>query len=78
LVYDRFRGVCVLFGGTTLFEASNETWEWDGESWFLRDIGGPSPRVNPAMGYDSARRVALLFGGYLGTDFLGDTWEWMA
>src|SRR5262249_16298554 len=56
---DSARGVTVLFGG----EAENgpyfcgDTWEWNGTSWTLRAIDGPSPRREHAMVYDAARGV---------------------
>ncbi len=37
ITFDSNRGVTVLFGGLTAKGVSNETWEWDGESWTLID-----------------------------------------
>ncbi len=74
MVYDSRRGITVLFGGATgLATESNETWEWNGDTWSLRCACGPSPRDSVGMAYDSDRGVTVLFGGY------GDnnqTWEW--
>ncbi len=81
MVYDVARGVTVLFGGQiTQYEGgvSGETWEWNGNSWTQRVVGGPSPRSGHAMAYDSVRGVTVLFGGDTGDNPFanGETWEW--
>jgi hypothetical protein len=76
--YDSFRGVSVLFGGSSTLDfaaVNSETWEWDGTQWTLRSSTGPSARCDNAMAFDSNRHVVVSFGGYNGV-YLGDTWEW--
>lgn len=81
MAYDSRPGrhVVVLFGGDLGSGPTDETWEWDGDSWTRRNPTiSPSARHRPAMAYDSSpgRHVAVLFGGFDGVDVLGDTWEW--
>lgn len=83
LVYDRARGRVVLFGGGVGGGSGvdvDETWEWDGVVWTLRQpLVRPPARRGVTMGYDPTRAVTVLFGGGLGfslTPQLGDTWEW--
>jgi len=84
LTYDADRKVTVMFGGTTLntFGAqvtSRETFEWDGNTWLLRAMSGPTPRSGHTMVYDPDRKQLVLFGGSsTGSpyDTLGDTWEY--
>ncbi|CAN5871099.1 hypothetical protein BH11PLA1_BH11PLA1_15530 [soil metagenome] len=80
MVYDSFRGVCVLFGGRGDGAGEGlkgDTWEWDGNTWTERQVPGPAPREQFAMAYDSARHVTVLFGGNIGSNtFSGETWEW--
>ena len=67
MTYDSQRGVTVLFGGSTSLGGWNgDTWEYDGTTWQLRAIAGPSPREAHAMAYDSIRGVTVLYGGYDG------------
>jgi hypothetical protein len=78
VVYDRQRGVVVLFGGYRGgFGFYDDTWEWDGASWTHVQTTGPPSRGNFAMAYDGARNKTVLFGGAgAGGSFLGDTWEY--
>jgi len=74
MAYDAARGVTVLFGGF-----SNETWEWDGTTWRMHAVVGPSARMGHAMVYDAARGVVVLFGGQTGSaeyQNSAETWEW--
>lgn len=73
MVFDEYRGVCVLFGGG--FPRLGDTWEWDGTVWLQRASTGPAPRLRHAMAYDSARHRTVLFGGET-TEFASDLWEW--
>ena len=73
--------IAVLFGGTdqngTLL---GDTWQWDGSSWKVRKVVGPSARAGHAMA--SLNGTVVLFGGISGAPaagsfpVLGDTWEW--
>ena len=72
MVYDRARGVLVLYGGTT-GPAQYDTWSWDGVSWTdVTPASGPSA-VNPgrSMAYVSTSSTVVLY------DQMGqDTWIW--
>jgi len=80
MVFDSFRNVVVLMGGTdsTGIQLA-DTWEWDGKTWTQRSTGLPNapggPRVDHAMAFDATRGVTVLFGGdpLLGPN---QTWEW--
>ncbi len=74
--FDRHR--LVLFGGLSAAGLSDETWEWDGQSWSRACVDAscaasrPSARVGHAMAYDSNAGGVLLFGGSSGSD---ETWR---
>jgi hypothetical protein len=80
MAYDAARGVTVLYGGAYLdgvIEYHDDTWEWDGQTWTLRDALGPARRGYHGLAYDSARGVTVLFGGESGSStYFSDTWEW--
>lgn len=86
MVFSERDGVIVLFGGTTAaccpIGASDETWEWNGAEWTLRDtpLPRPDPRYGHAMLYDSSNSVVVVAGGgrELNGNFriLTDLWEW--
>lgn len=75
-VHDPQRGRTVMFGGSIGRVNSfhtDQTWEWDGESWVLRTLPlSPSPRAGCMGAYDQARQRIVMFGGYS----QGDTWEY--
>jgi hypothetical protein len=90
MAYDTHRRVCVLFGGgTNVFQHQipfNDTWEWDGSVWTMRQAHDPAatdrppPLDYPKMTYDSRRRRMVLIGS---TERVGGqvnpvtrTWEW--
>ena len=83
MAYDAARGVTVLFGGEFLdweewwFGATDETWEYDGQTWTQQHpAAAPSPRSAAAMSYDAIRQTVVLVGGETEDfDVLGDTWE---
>ncbi|MGI6394399.1 MAG: Kelch repeat-containing protein [bacterium] len=80
LVYDSARGKVVLFGGdnTGYGNYNDETWEWDGENWTLKNPANkPSARSGHALAFDSARGKVVLFGGEVGLfNYDNETWEW--
>lgn len=78
MAYDSDRQIVVLFGGTGGSPTSGrETWEWNGETWNLRSVIGPSQRSGHAMAYDKARHVVVLFGPNSETwEWDGHTWAW--
>lgn len=90
MAYDSDRGVCVLFGGgTNIFPSEtpfNDTWEWNGSVWTLRQGNDPAatdrppPLEKPIMVYDSVRRRTVLLGSseHIGVEVkpVTRTWEW--
>lgn len=74
--YDRARHRAVLFGGESTATVFNDTWEWDGSVWALRDSSpaplGPGNCSNHVMVYDAARGVSVAFGCGVGDEL----WEW--
>ncbi len=80
MTFDSVRGNTVLFGGTTANSESgrrSDTWTWDGSTWTVRSVSGPSPRLESPMVFDEARGVAILTGGYLGGNQRSrETWDW--
>ena len=84
LVYDENLNKTILFGGADSEKVLNDTWEFNGEKWFLISTNNsPPPRTFPSMTYDSVRKKILLFGGnrvLFGKDdndyeFFNDFWE---
>jgi hypothetical protein len=66
----------VLFGGSVGAEPTDDTWEWDGDTWIVRTPATrPPARYGHAMAYDAARGKTVLFGG-LGERVSADQWEW--
>ena len=78
VAYDSARRRLVLFSGIRRYgEASSDTWESDGTSWFHRASGAPASRSFFRLLYDSARGKTILLGGNKGDG--GDqseVWEW--
>jgi hypothetical protein len=54
---------------------TNQTWEWNGSAWSLRNTDGLPYELYGAMTYDGARGLCVLHGGVNG-DTSGQTWEW--
>jgi hypothetical protein len=84
MTYDVEREVVVLFGGrysNVPQNPTNETWEWDGQTWRQRFSLSGSPPANtaPSLVYDVARRRTILFGGIQSgapSSRSNDVWEW--
>lgn len=90
MAYDSDRGVCVMFGGgTNIFIGEtpfNDTWEWNGSTWTLRQGNNPTspyqppPMESPRLAYDSIRKRTVLLGSsqHIGFDYrpITNTWEW--
>jgi hypothetical protein len=75
MALDEARGRVVMFGGLVGVPgaAADDTWEWDGVTWTLRQPATrPPARYGHALAYDRARQRIVMFGG--GTDTA--TWEW--
>ena len=73
MVYDRARGVTVLYGGGV-----GLTWEYDGTAWSQ----SPAPQLDPSrrsdhgMAYDGRTGRVVLFGGDLGGSPTNDVYEY--
>ncbi len=85
VAYDSDRGRIVLFGGAVAGVPTDDTWEFDGESWHVIDVIGapPPPRVFHAMAYDPGRHEVVMFGGAAQlpvdgdmVDLQGDLWTY--
>ena len=73
--WDSARRRIVVFGGADPSN-SNETDEFDGETWTKLATGGPLPpkRTRGAGFYDPIRHELVIMGGQQNTTYLGDTW----
>lgn len=98
MVYDSSRRRTVLFGGEAYgvnprsgspnlgYFNSNDTWEWDGQSWVKRNPSTRPPALTQfGIAYDSRRGRTVVFGGYkfappnylLGSQVISnEIWEW--
>lgn len=80
--YDTKRGVVVSFGGRSGKEemVTNDTWEWNGDSW--RSVASPRmpARDHHALCFDERSGFTVLFGGGVFPRVAGpwatDTWRW--
>lgn len=82
MTYDSHRQVTVMYGGVVQVPTedpyvvenreSNETWEWNGDTWVQRfhEIH-PGLSINDRMAYDCLRRRCVMFVG-----MRRQTWEW--
>jgi hypothetical protein len=69
------RQVVVLFGGWENGPV-DETWEYDGRAWTLRQPATrPSARTT-RLAHDESRGRTVAFGGQSLTGFTDETWEW--
>ncbi|MEZ4368565.1 MAG: kelch repeat-containing protein [Kofleriaceae bacterium] len=79
-VYDPARARLVLFGGQVSAGGGtylNDTWEWDGATWFeALPPTLPPARASAAAFYDQARHRIVMFGGRGNGGALADTWTW--
>ena len=70
----------VLFGGWNgaLRVRFDETWEWDGDNWTLRNPASrPTARNGHALARNDDRGAVVLYGGEIGGGtMLPDLWEW--
>jgi hypothetical protein len=79
MAFDSMRGRVVLFGGYVggPLPITNDTWEWDGTTWFqMTPAWKPGARAYSAMAYDPIRHQTVLFGGQQYSNDLVDTWTW--
>lgn len=78
MCYDGSR--LVMFGGSTGFSASNQTWAYDGTTWSqLAPATSPTGKQGIELIYDPIRDVAVLYGSLNTSPFGGasvdQTWE---
>ncbi len=75
--YDNQNGRIILFGGIKDKTFLNDTWIFDGTSWFELQLPvAPSLRFGHVMFYDTKVHGIVLFGGFQSDNkFLNDTWE---
>jgi len=69
----------VVFGGVGAGKtAVRDTWEFDGSTWFRRNVSlAPRSRSKHAMADDPLRQRTVLFGGVDNKgQQLDETWEW--
>ena len=67
MVWDATRGVVVYHGGapgTGSTPASNETWEWNGVTWYQASSAGPARCASP-MAYNPVFLRTEMVGGAL-------------
>lgn len=81
MVYDKGRGVTVMFGGwngTSPGTDYRNTWEFDGVNWVDRGVFATAPATGYRTGmvYDDARGRVVLYGGYSGGAIQQKVWEY--
>jgi hypothetical protein len=80
MVYDKRRGLIVLFGGTPgQYIFYNDTWEYDGTDWRqITTAHSPPGALDGAMVYDEARGRVVLVTGWQAQGFgwVNETWEY--
>jgi len=80
MVYDKRRGLIVLFGGTPgQYIFYNDTWEYDGTDWRqVTTAHSPPGALDGAMVYDEARGRVVLVTGWQAQGFgwVNETWEY--
>lgn len=77
MVFDRSRGVTILFGGGTSESQFNDTWEWDGTQWeeiTLRDANPPARWTLGAV-FNGLNNQMMIYGG-LQEGALSDQWQY--
>lgn len=80
--YDKHHQKLVVFGGVfnspytpDEFIYFDETWEFDGYQWELKNpVHRPSARSDAVLCYSDALQKIVLFGGRNGTPYFDDTW----
>jgi hypothetical protein len=77
--YDEKRNVLVLYGGRpiALGQCNRETWEWDSQAWFKKDVQPPTACDHVKMVYDAASGESILFSGLDESESrINETWSW--
>lgn len=80
LVYDKGRGVTVMFGGFNGTPPGTDyrtTWEYDGIDWVVKPtVNAPLTGYRTGIVYDDARGRVVLYGGYASATVQQKTWEY--
>jgi hypothetical protein len=77
LEYDPARARCILFGGADTVLDLDDTWEFDGSTWFQVATGAVPPRnVASASAFDAVRGRMVVSGGFGPAGALGATHEY--
>lgn len=81
MVYDKGRGVTVMFGGfngTPPGTDYRNTWEFDGTNWVDRGVlpNTPLTGYRTACVYDDVRGRVVLYGGYASATIQQNVWEY--
>lgn len=81
MVYDKGRGVTVMFGGfngTPPGTDYRNTWEFDGTNWVDRGVLPNTPLTGYRTGcvYDDVRGRVVLYGGYASATIQQKVWEY--
>jgi hypothetical protein len=77
--YDEKRNMLVLYGGrpVELEPCSQETWEWDGQTWAQKDAEPPTACYHFKMFYDTSSVESILFSGLdTSENPINETWSW--
>lgn len=77
--YDEKRNVLTLYGGrpVELGKCSQETWEWDGQTWMKKAVQPPTACDHVKMVYDAASGESILFSGLDDAENpVNETWSW--
>lgn len=80
MTFNPLSGNVLLFGGSTGFTSSNQTWSYNGSTWTqLTPTASPTAKAGIELVYDAARGVVVMYGGVNTSPFGGasvdQTWE---
>lgn len=80
MVYDKGRGVTVMFGGFNGTPPGTDyrtTWEYDGNDWVVRPtVNAPLTGYRTGCVYDDTRQRVVLYGGYANAVIQQNIWEY--
>jgi hypothetical protein len=73
--FDVKRSVLVV---PVLDDSVSRVWEWNGTTWSVTSVSGPSARSRYALAYDQRSGTTILVGGRENRtrNTLGDVWAW--
>ena len=81
MTFNSLTSSVLLFGGSTGFAASNQTWSFNGSTWTqLTPTTSPTAKAGNELVVDLLRGVVVMYGGVNTSPFGGasvdQTWEW--